>query len=240
MKKKMLISQNAGLAAQAEQKAKEAEIFKLRFEEQQQTVKDLGERNAMLTEELSAMTERLSDALNQNEELKILVSQLKGELENGITDNCSDEKSADNIKTEETEIFVENQTESTIENSVENQTESAIENISENSAENLPVQDKSPAEKNMAELREYGAKVIARVTKATAKTLANIKSDNNNISEQVYNLALGKNEAVKYQIMALCGSAESNAEIIKKMDDLADRAIDTVNSFSNENQYQNV
>ena len=74
-------------------------------------------------------------------------------------------------------------------------------------------------------LRNYGAKIIGKVTRVTAEVLSRVGSLNNDAAESLKTLALGKNESFKYQIIELARAKNDAEKIMAEMDFLADEAI---------------
>ncbi len=74
-------------------------------------------------------------------------------------------------------------------------------------------------------LRDYGAKIIARVTVATAEVMARAVNSNDDVSKSLKTLALGKNESFKYQIMELSRQKQDPQKAVQEMDLLAEETI---------------
>jgi hypothetical protein len=74
-------------------------------------------------------------------------------------------------------------------------------------------------------LRNYGAKIIARVTVATAEVMAKAVNSNDDVSKSLKTLALGKNESFKYQIMELSRQKQDPQKAVQEMDLLAEETI---------------
>ena len=74
-------------------------------------------------------------------------------------------------------------------------------------------------------LRDYGAKIIARVTVATAEVMARANNANDDVSKSLKTLALGKNESFKYQIMELSRQKQDPQKAVQEMDLLAEETI---------------
>ena len=74
-------------------------------------------------------------------------------------------------------------------------------------------------------LRDYGAKIIGKVTRVTAEVLSKVSNINDDVSESLKTLALGKNESFKFQIIELAKSKTDPEKTMAEMDLLADEAI---------------
>ena len=74
-------------------------------------------------------------------------------------------------------------------------------------------------------MRDYGAKIIARVTRATAEVIARATVSNEDVSKSLKTLALGKNESFKFQIMELTRQKGTPQTAIEEMDLLAEETI---------------
>lgn len=74
-------------------------------------------------------------------------------------------------------------------------------------------------------LRDYGAKIIGKVTRVTAEVLSKISAVNDDAAESLKTLALGKNESFKFQIMELAKRKADPEKTMAEMDLLADEAI---------------
>lgn len=74
-------------------------------------------------------------------------------------------------------------------------------------------------------LRDYGAKIIARVTRATAEVIARASVSNEDVSKSLKTLALGKNESFKYQVMELTKQKDAPQKAVEEMDLLAEETI---------------
>ena len=74
-------------------------------------------------------------------------------------------------------------------------------------------------------LRDYGAKIIAKVTRVTAEVLSKVSNINDEVSESLKTLALGKNESFKFQIIELAKRKTDPEKAMAEMDLLADEAI---------------
>lgn len=74
-------------------------------------------------------------------------------------------------------------------------------------------------------LRDHGAKLIAKVTRATAEVISKINSVDDNVASSLKTLALGKNESFKFRIMELAKNVGSYDETIKEMDFLTEETI---------------
>ena len=74
-------------------------------------------------------------------------------------------------------------------------------------------------------LRDYGAKIIGKVTRVTAEVLSKVNALNNDASESLKTLALGKNESFKFQIMELAKRKTNPEQTMAEMDLLADEAV---------------
>ena len=85
-----------------------------------------------------------------------------------------------------------------------------------NSAPSLPTEDL---------LRDYGAKIIGKVTRVTAEVLSKVSAVNDDVAESLKTLALGKNESFKFQIMELAKRKTEPEKAMAEMDLLADEAI---------------
>ena len=74
-------------------------------------------------------------------------------------------------------------------------------------------------------LRDYGAKIIGKVTRVTAEALSKINAVHDDAVESLKTLALGKNESFKFQIMELAKHKDTPEQTMAEMDLLADEAI---------------
>ena len=74
-------------------------------------------------------------------------------------------------------------------------------------------------------LRDYGAKIIGRVTRVTAEVLSKVSAVNDDVAESLKTLALGKNESFKFQIIELAKKKDNAEKIMSEMELLADEAI---------------
>lgn len=74
-------------------------------------------------------------------------------------------------------------------------------------------------------LRDYGAKIIGKVTRVTAEVISKIGAVNDNAAESLKTLALGKNESFKFQIIELAKRKDDPEKAMAEMDLLADEAI---------------
>ena len=74
-------------------------------------------------------------------------------------------------------------------------------------------------------LRNYGAKIIAKVTMATAEVIARATGANEDVSKSLKTLALGKNESFKYQVMELTKQKDTPQKAVEEMDLLAEETI---------------
>ncbi len=74
-------------------------------------------------------------------------------------------------------------------------------------------------------VRDYGAKIIGKVTRVTAEVISKVSANNTDASESLKTLALGKNESFKFQIMELAKAKGEPEKIMAEMDLLADEAI---------------
>ena len=105
----------------------------------------------------------------------------------------------------------------------------SVENFSNNIETPSPVGAvdtvKPEAEYSGDFLRDYGAKIIARVTRATAEVIARATASNEDVSKSLKTLALGKNESFKYQVMELTKQKDAPQKAVEEMDLLAEETI---------------
>ncbi|MBQ7107786.1 MAG: hypothetical protein IJN95_01705 [Clostridia bacterium] len=105
----------------------------------------------------------------------------------------------------------------------------SVENFSNNIETPSPVGAvdtvKPEAEYSGDFLRDYGAKIIARVTRATAEVIARASVSNEDVSKSLKTLALGKNESFKYQVMELTKQKDAPQKAVEEMDLLAEETI---------------
>jgi len=74
-------------------------------------------------------------------------------------------------------------------------------------------------------LRDYGAKVIGKVTRVTAEVISKINVVDEDAAASLKTLALGKNESFKFKVMELAKMKSDPDRIMAEMDFLADEAI---------------
>lgn len=74
-------------------------------------------------------------------------------------------------------------------------------------------------------VRDYGAKIIGKVTRVTAEVISKVSTFKGDASESLKTLALGKNESLKFQIMELAKAKGDPEKLMTEMDFLADEAI---------------
>lgn len=74
-------------------------------------------------------------------------------------------------------------------------------------------------------LRDYGAKIIGKVTRVTAEVISKINTTDEDAAASLKTLALGKNESFKFKIMELAKKGDNLEKVMAEMDFLADEAI---------------
>ena len=74
-------------------------------------------------------------------------------------------------------------------------------------------------------LRDYGAKIIGKITRVTAEVISKISTTDADAASSLKTLALGKNESFKFRIMELAKERSDFEKIMEEMDFLAEETI---------------
>ncbi len=231
MRKKQLILQNSSLFAEIERKAGEIESQHIKIEDLNEVIEQLNKQNQFLNEQLAELTE-------QNQNLKAENQRLLSDLENAQTVTVEDAiipeapESAKETQFESANnaIVVEAEAEQT--DAPQEPYIEISQEIPEDNAEkektiifSPPAIKKSNPQADV--LRAYGAEHIGKITRLTAKIIS-LAED-----EATKNIALGKNEGFKLEILSLINQDGSVEDIKHKMDTLATQTVEYLDTIQN-------
>lgn len=235
MRKKQLILQNSSLFAEIERKAGEIEAQHIKLEDLNSVIEQLNKQNQLLSSKVAELTEQNEKLTAENERLiqdlkntnSAGVDTQEAHAQNTLTSAVNDVAEAE----QEVEAEVEIQeapvpTESTAQDST-SKAEPPIEQPNEPKTIKFTP---SAIPKNNPQtdvLRAYGAEHIGKITRLTAKIISMAED------EATKNIALGKNESFKLNILSLINKNGDTEEIKAQMDSLASDAVDYLNTIQN-------
>lgn len=231
MRKKQLILQNSSLFAEIERKAGEIESQHIKIEDLNEVIEQLNKQNRLLNEQLAELEQ-------QNQNLKAENQRLLSDLENAQTDEAQDaiiQEVPVNAKETKAEsdydtIVVETESEQT-DATKEPDIEISHEIPKDNAEKEKTVKFSPPATQksnpHVDILRAYGAEHIGKITRLTAKIIS-LAED-----EATKNIALGKNEGFKLEILSLINQDGSVEDIKLKMDNLASQTAEYLDTIQN-------
>ncbi|MBO5106072.1 MAG: hypothetical protein J6C29_04150 [Clostridia bacterium] len=247
MNKKQLSLQNSSLFAELERKTKEINILGIRLEEAEKKANALSDENEALKQSLEKADSENKNLFEKNKELETALAEAKAKAATTFTviDTFEPEPEIEALPTnnmEQATKATEPVTETENENPVEKEEEKAkqtlfstdqpITNQDEETVTEVLTPPATEYEENLENsltstdlLRDYGAKTIGKVTRVTAEVLSKVSAVNDEVSESLKTLALGKNESFKFQIMKLAKKNGDQEKIMAEMDLLADEAI---------------
>jgi DNA repair exonuclease SbcCD ATPase subunit len=205
MRKKQLLAVNSNLFSEIEKLNVEIKTLKIKLEEKTTDADRLGEENAQLKEMINGLNASLEEATEKISALENMPSQ---------KEIVYIEKSVDETKEPKAEEHVSSQTNIDI--------ETVIKDIEVASATTIKT-EAAPIEitkDQRAKLTEKGASAIGKITKLTA-LVTGMAEENPDINyDEIYSMALGKNEAFKTKVAALVASKEDFETILKNLDEL--------------------
>ena len=247
MNKKQLSLQNSSLFAELERKTKEINILGIRLEEAEKKANALSDENEALKQSLEKADSENKNLFEKNKELETALAEAKAKAATtfAVIDTFEPEPEIEALPTnnmEQATKATEPVTETENENPVEKEEEKAkqslfstdqpITNQDEETVTEVLTPPATEYEEDLENsltstdlLRDYGAKTIGKVTRVTAEVLSKVSAVNDEVSESLKTLALGKNESFKFQIMKLAKKNGDQEKIMAEMDLLADEAI---------------
>lgn len=236
-KSKKIAEQIDSLTQELEKAKAENEILAEQNKELEKAVADAKSKAATSFENAEAIDpkpETESAQANENKVAETEVAPIDLEIQqkiNEVTEMTKDSETppAENIEnSDEAEVIDTPKTESTFTSTNQDTStkDFSVETAPEISVSPTPLKENIPTNSATEDLlRDYGARIIGKVTRVTAEVLSRVSDLKTDASESLKTLALGKNESFKFQIMELAKRKTDPEKTMAEMDLLADEAI---------------
>lgn len=250
MRKKQLLLQNSALFAEIERKSCELEALNIRIEELNEAVTAIKSEKEALEQQLEAIKEENQLLRQENEVLLAQQDNISPEKETSYntdtlyaeensatpsqTDSCGYGE-ADGANPQPLEENLQPLMEDADQRIISHKEPQALDEDIHTEPVIVPAKAKtthlSKAEVDL--LRTHGAQLIGKITRLTAQMLTSLEANGDENSEALKNLALGKNESFKYQILSLINTNGEINVLKAKMDTLAEEAANYLESYKN-------
>lgn len=205
MRKKQLLAVNSNLFSEIEKLNVEIKTLKIKLEEKTTDADRLGEENVQLKEMIIGLKAALEEA---NEKISALENiPVQKEI-------VYIEKAAEKVDEAKAEEPLDSQTNNDIETVIK---DIEVANAATIKTETSPIEI---TKEQRNELTEKGAAAIAKITKLTALVTGLAEEKPDISSDEIYSMALGKNEAFKIKVANLVASKEEYETISQNLDEL--------------------